>query len=135
MAVGAVVRRGDELLLVQRGRGVAAGQWSLPGGRVEMGEHLVDAVVREVAEETAVAVEVTGFLGLVERMGEQPAPYHYVILDYAAVPADPGAEPRAGDDAADARWVPLAAVAAYDLVAGLADFLVEVGVALPQPPR
>jgi 8-oxo-dGTP diphosphatase len=128
LAVGAVVRRGDEILLVRRGRGTAVGQWAIPGGRVEFGEALKAAVAREVREETGLDVKVGRFLGWAERMGDDPAPYHYVILDFAADPLDPGATARAGDDAADVAWVPTKAIETYPLVAGLAEFLRRVGV-------
>ncbi|HVW34037.1 MAG TPA: NUDIX domain-containing protein [Acidimicrobiia bacterium] len=127
VAVGAVVRRADEILLVRRGRGTAVGQWAIPGGRVEFGEGLKAAVAREVEEETGLAVHVGRFLGWAERMGDDPGPYHYVILDFAAEPLDPGAVARAGDDADDVAWVPIASVETYPLVAGLAEFLRRVG--------
>jgi acetyl-CoA carboxylase carboxyl transferase subunit beta len=85
-------------------------------------------VAREVREETGLEVSVRRFLGWVERMGERPAPYHYVILDFAAEPIDPAAVPRAGDDADDVAWVPTKAIETYPLVAGLAEFLRRVGV-------
>jgi len=125
--VGAVVRRGDDLLLIRRGRGTAVGQWSIPGGRVEFGEGLKAAVAREVQEETGLEVRVGRFLGWAERMGDDPAPYHYVILDFAAEPVDPAAVPRAGDDADDVAWVPTKAIETYPLVAGLAEFLRRAG--------
>jgi 8-oxo-dGTP diphosphatase len=125
--VGAVVRRGDEVLLIRRARGTAVGQWSIPGGRVEFGEGLKAAVAREVEEETGLEVRVGGFLGWAERMGDDPAPYHYVILDFAAEPVDPSAAPRPGDDADDVAWVPTNALETYPLVAGLAEFLRRVG--------
>ena len=128
VAVGAVVRRGDEILLVQRGRGAAVGQWAIPGGRVEFGEGLKAAVAREVLEETGLDVKVGRFLGWAERMGDEPAPYHYVILDFAAELLDPAATARAGDDADDVAWVPTKAIETYPLVAGLAEFLRRVGV-------
>jgi ADP-ribose pyrophosphatase YjhB (NUDIX family) len=127
VAVGAVVRRGDEVLLIRRARGTAVGQWSIPGGRVEFGEGLKAAVAREVQEETGLQVKVGRFLGWAERMGDDPAPYHYVILDFAAEPVDPAAVPRAGDDADDVAWVPTKAIETYPLVAGLAEFLRRVG--------
>src|SRR3954447_11544110 len=129
VAVGAVVRRGDEILLVQRGRGTAVGQWAIPGGRVEFGEGLKAAVAREVLEETGLAVTVGRFLGWAERMGDDPVPYHYVILDFAAEPVDPGAVPRPGDDADDVAWVAANAIETYPLVAGLAAFLRRAGMA------
>lgn len=122
-AVGAVVRRGAEILLVRRGRGPGRGRWSLPGGRVDFGETLRQAVAREVLEETGLEVSVGRFLGWVERMGERPAPYHYVILDFAADPLHPDVSPCAGDDAAEAAWVALADLGKLPLVTGLEDFL------------
>jgi acetyl-CoA carboxylase carboxyl transferase subunit beta len=104
------------------------GQWSIPGGRVEFGEGLKAALAREVQEETGLEVEVGRFLGWAERMGDDPAPYHYVILDFAAEPVDAAAVPRAGDDADDVAWVPTKAIETYPLVAGLAEFLRRVGV-------
>ena len=84
VAVGAVCAHADALLLVRRGRGPAAGEWSVPGGRVEWGETLHEAVVRETAEETGLEVVVDRFLGWVERIDET---YHYVILDFAVTVA------------------------------------------------
>jgi ADP-ribose pyrophosphatase YjhB (NUDIX family) len=127
VAVGAVIRRGDEVLLVRRARGTAVGQWSIPGGRVEFGEGLEAAVAREVEEETGLEVRVGRFLGWAERMGDDPAPYHYVILDFAAEAVDPTAPPRPGDDADDVAWVPTNAIETYPLVAGLAEFLRRAG--------
>jgi ADP-ribose pyrophosphatase YjhB (NUDIX family) len=128
VAVGAVVLRGDEILLIRRARGAAVGKWAIPGGRVEFGEGLKDALVREVREETGLDVTVGRFLGWAERMGDEPGPYHYVILDFAAEATDPAATPQAGDDADDVAWVPTNALETYPLVAGLAEFLRRVGV-------
>lgn len=132
VAVGAVARRDDEILLVRRGRGPAQGRWSLPGGRVELGEDLWEAVVREVAEETGLEVVVERFLGWVERidLGSEE-PYHFVILDFLVDVYDPAVEPVAGDDAAEAEWVPLDDVAELPLAEGVLEFLVDVGV-LPE---
>ena len=127
MAVGAVIRRGDEILLVRRGRGAAVGQWAIPGGRVEFGEGLKAAVAREVREETGLEVKVGRFLGWAERLGDDPAPYHYVILDFAAEPVGPPSEPRPGDDADAVAWVATKDLETYPLVAGLAEFLRRVG--------
>jgi len=130
VAVGAVVVHDACLLLVLRGRGVAVGKWSLPGGRVEFGETLADAVVREVREETGITVDVDGLAGWVERTGRDPEPYHFVILDFFCRPTIVSA-PAARDDAVDARWVPVGEVAAYDLADGLLDFLRGIGSVLP----
>jgi ADP-ribose pyrophosphatase len=123
VAVGAVVLRDRELLLVRRGRGAAAGEWSLPGGRVRFGEELREAVVRETREETGIDVVVERFLGWVERMSDEPDAYHFVILDFACAPIDPRRSPVAGDDAAEASWVDLDDLDGIPLVAGLVDFL------------
>lgn len=99
--VGAVVSDGaGRLLLVLRAHPPAAGSWSLPGGRVEPGESAEAAVVREVAEETGLRVEVGRLVGTVERDAGQGATY--VIDDYEC--AVTAGSLTAGDDAADARW-------------------------------
>ncbi len=124
ICVGGVVIDEDRLLLVRRGRGAAVGQWSVPGGRVELGETLTQAVEREVLEETGLAVSCGRFLGWVERISEQ---YHFVILDFAAAPLAVD-DPVAGDDAAEAAWVPFDRLGDYDLVGGLQTFLVDHGI-------
>lgn len=128
VGVGAVAVRDDEILLVRRGNGPAAGAWSVPGGRVRFGEDLREAVVREVLEETGLEVVVERFLGFVERIDDGSDPYHFVILDFAVVVLDPNQPVVAGDDAAEAAWVPLDALDSLVLVDGLATFLADVGV-------
>ncbi|MDE0162170.1 MAG: NUDIX hydrolase [Acidimicrobiaceae bacterium] len=124
VAVGAIVRRSGELLLVRRGRSPAAGEWSVPGGRVEPGELLMEAVVRELHEETGLRAVCGPLVGWVERTGED---HHFVILDFeATVTGD--LEPVAGSDAAEARWWPVSEVAALPLVEGLAEFLYDHGI-------
>ncbi len=115
---------GDRLLLVRRGRGPAQGRWSVPGGRVEWGETLQEAVVRETAEETGLRVVCGAYIGFVERIGPDA---HYVIHDFWAAPVD-DAEPIAGDDAAEAAWVPLADLADVALVDGMLEFLADHGI-------
>lgn len=124
VCVGAVVVEDDELLLVRRGHGPGAGEWSVPGGRVEPGETLAEAVLRELEEETGVEGVCGPLLGWVERIGED---HHHVILDFTVSLLDPQ-EPVAGDDAVEAAWFPLSEVAELRLVEGLAEFLHEHGV-------
>jgi len=119
VAVGAIVVVDERLLLVRRGHGPAAGEWSVPGGRVERGETLAEAVVRELAEETGLEGVCGELVGWVERIS---ADDHFVILDFSVTLLD-DREPRAGDDAAEVVWVPLTDVAERQLVEGLAEFL------------
>ena len=124
LSVGAVVVHDGSLLLVRRGHGPAAGEWSLPGGRVEWGETLAEAVVREVREETGlecVCDEQLGWVELVE------STHHFVVLDFVATVLEHG-EPVAGDDAAEVRWVPVDDVLELNLVDGVAEFLHEHGI-------
>lgn len=122
LCVGAIARRGDELLLVRRGTDPGRGLWSVPGGRVEPGETLADAVLRELREETGLEGTCGAFVGWVERIG---ATYHFVILDFEV---EVTGDPIAGDDADEARWVPISALDDHSLADGLADFLRDRGV-------
>ena len=125
VCVGAVAVDDGRILLVRRGNAPGAGCWSVPGGRVEAGETLGEAVVRELAEETGLDGLCGPLLGWVERITDD---HHQVILDFVVEILEPG-EPVAGDDALEAAWVPLAEVAEMtDLVEGLAEFLHEHGV-------
>jgi 8-oxo-dGTP diphosphatase len=124
VCVGAVATFDEQILMVRRGHGPAAGTWSVPGGRVEAGETLAEAVVRELREETGLAGVCEGLVGWVERIGPDA---HYVIFDFAVTVVD-DAEPVAGDDAAEARWVPLAELCELELVDGLAEFLHDHGI-------
>jgi len=125
VCVGAIVVEDERLLLIRRGRGPAAGEWSVPGGRVEGGELLAEAVVRELAEETGLEGVCGPLVGWVERLDEE---YHFVILDFAVQLLDPSAPAVAGDDALEVEWVPLHDVADRSLVEGLAEFLHENGI-------
>src|SRR5918997_6435038 len=124
VCVGAIAVADGQLLLVRRGRGPAAGTWSVPGGRVEAGETLAEAVIRELAEETSLEGVCDELVGWVERMSPE---HHYVILDFAVTILEP-ADPRPGDDAVEAEWVPLDEVAHRRLADGLAEFLHQHGI-------
>ena len=124
LCVGAVAVSDERLLMVRRGRNPGAGRWSIPGGRVEAGETPERAVVRELLEETGIRGACQGLMGTVDRRG---AGYHYVILDFWVRVPDEGT-PVPGDDAAEARWVPLREVSGLCLVDGLTQFLADHGV-------
>ncbi len=106
-AVGVVCLRGDEVLLIRRGTPPRLGEWSLPGGRIEPGEKAIDAARRELREETGVEARIVGLIDVVDGVFLE-IDRHYVLIDYAAVWV--GGEPVAGDDAAEAAFVPLDAV-------------------------
>ena len=111
VGVGAIIWRGDQVLLVRRGNPPRAGQWSLPGGRQELGETVVEAAKREVTEETGLTVEiaeVVTVVDLIERDDDGRVRYHYVLIDVNAEWV--AGEPLAADDAADARWIGLDAL-------------------------
>lgn len=117
-AVGIVCLRGDDVLLIQRGTPPLEDSWSLPGGRIEWGERAADAALRELMEETQCTAELIGLIDVVDavlsrRSGEETPWGHYVLIDYAA--RWNGGEPKAGDDARDARFFSPADLAGLDL--------------------
>jgi 8-oxo-dGTP diphosphatase len=110
--VGVVCLRGQEVLLIKRGTPPRLGQWSVPGGRLEWGETLQVAALRELKEETGVDAQLLGLIDVIDGVfPARPSPdgkggeitRHYVLIDYAA--RWTGGEPVAGDDAAEARFV------------------------------
>ncbi|HEU5031329.1 MAG TPA: NUDIX domain-containing protein [Spirillospora sp.] len=126
--VGGIVRDGSgRLLLVRRGRPPGAGLWSVPGGRVEPGEDDAAAVVRELKEETGLDVAAGALAGSVDRPG--PGGVVYEIHDYEARVV--GGVLRAGDDAADARWVTAAELRGLPLTDGLVEALESWGLLGP----
>jgi len=104
VGVGAVVVDEGRVLLVRRGREPLKGQWSLPGGLLELGESLTDGVSREVREETGLIVEPIELIELLDRIHHQEkrVRYHYVIADYLC--RVKGGTLQAGSDADDVRW-------------------------------
>lgn len=111
LGVGAVVVNGREVLVVQRGAEPGYGQWSIPGGAVELGETVREAAAREVAEECSIAIDVVDVIEVIERVmldKDGRVEYHYVLLDFAA--RYKSGELRAGSDVLAARWVPVSAL-------------------------
>ena len=108
VGVGAAIFRGEEVLLVRRGQEPAKGDWSLPGGLVELGEGLETALKREVLEETGLTVKVLGITAVLERIyldSQDRIPFHYVLIDFACEYLT--GEVCPASDITAARFVPL----------------------------
>jgi len=117
--VGALIFEGDSILLVERAGEPLKGYWSLPGGLVETGELIEDAVRREVREETGLLVELLSRFDIFERImrdAEGRAEYHYVLVDYICRVV--GGAPRAGDDVSRLEWVKRPELRNYRLTEG-----------------
>ncbi len=114
--VGALVFRGEEVLLIKRGKPPREGQWSIPGGAQNLGESVVEAARREVREETGVEIEVKEVIAVVDMVNRDDGgrvKYHYTLVDLLAEWR--AGEATAGDDAAEVAWVPLDRLAPYRL--------------------
>ncbi|HVO79703.1 MAG TPA: NUDIX hydrolase [Terriglobales bacterium] len=105
VGVGAVIIEDGRVVLVKRGHPPLLGEWSIPGGVLEVGEMLRVAAVREAQEETGLSVEATDLLGVYDRVLRDKAGrtmYHYVLIDFLCKRI--AGEPRGAGDAAEARW-------------------------------
>jgi len=105
VGVGGVVIEGNRVLLIQRGQEPLKGEWSIPGGMVELGESLAEGVRREVREETGLEVKPLEIVGVFDRIQKNGSrvQYHYVIVDYVC--RRTGGRLKSGSDVLDARWV------------------------------
>jgi mutator protein MutT len=115
VGVGGVVVRDGRVLLIRRGKEPLHGRWLVPGGTVELGETLEEALVREMREETGLEVEPVELLTVVDRIHREGGrvAYHYVIVDYLC--RCRAGEARAGSDALDVAWVAPSDMRAYDV--------------------
>ena len=116
IGVGAVIVEGGRALLVRRATEPLKGEWSVPGGMLELGEKLRDGVRREALEETGVGVEVGEVLDVFDSIFtdvQGRTQYHYVLIDYLCRPIS--GEARAGSDVSDVRWVSVEALPAMSL--------------------
>lgn len=105
VGVGTIIIEGDRVVLVKRGHPPLAGEWSIPGGVLEVGETLREAAVREALEETGLTVEPADLLGVYDRVLLDEAgrtKYHYVLIDFLCRRI--AGEPHASGDAIEARW-------------------------------
>ena len=116
VGVGGVVIRDQRALLIRRGSAPLEGEWSIPGGMLEIGETILEGVQRELLEETAIEVKVLDLIEVFERLTRDEAgklKYHFVILDYLCEAVR--GEARAGSDVTDVAWALEAELNAYSL--------------------
>ena len=116
VGVGAIILDGDQILLEKRKNSPGKGKWTVPGGLVDLGENVEQAIIREVKEETGLEVydprlvDVVNYISLGERGSVM---YHYVIIDYLVTVKE--GKPKASSDADALKWVPFSEVEEYDL--------------------
>lgn len=109
--VGVIVLDGDQVLLIRRAKPPRMGQWSLPGGRQELGETLKGCAVREVLEETGLSIQVRDLVDvfdLIDVAADGSIERHFSLIDFWGEPA--GGSLAAGDDASEARWFTLSEI-------------------------
>lgn len=137
VGVGAVVVDDRRVLLIKRGKPPLFGRWVVPGGTVELGESLEQALVREVREETGLVVRPCAFLAVFDRIvrSDGDVRYHFVILDYLCERVS--GEVAAASDALDACFVPPEDLERYELppkaLEVVLDGLRHAGIPLPDP--
>ena len=116
LATSAVVWRGDKVLVVRRGRPPRKDYWSLPGGKIEAGETAQAAASREVMEETGVATEIIGHIGVFRISGYEISCFYAKALT---------SEIGSGDDAADAKWLGLEELQLLQLAPHTLDAIIQ----------
>jgi 8-oxo-dGTP diphosphatase len=118
---GILFNENREVLLIKRNQPPAQGLWSIPGGKLEPGESIVEACQREFHEETSLVVTVRHIVAVVDRQLEG---FHYVIIDFCVELIDKtNCVPLAQSDVLDAKWVSLDEIGSHDLVIGLVDII------------
>lgn len=116
IGVGGIVFQGDQVLLIKRGEEPSLGQWSIPGGVVQVGETLEEAVIREIREETHLEVEVLALTKILDRIFRDPdgrVTYHYVLADFLCRLR--AGELKSDSDAREARFVALQDLPSYQM--------------------
>lgn len=124
---GAVVINDGLMLLIRRARGAYVDHWAVPGGRQRRGETMRAAAAREVLEETGLTIEVGESVWVGDILDDaDPPAYHYTVVDFRGTVV--GGELVAGDDAAEARWVPVAEVRNMLLTPTMVDLIDRLGI-------
>lgn len=116
VGVGAIIIKGQEVLLAKRGKEPGYGEWSIPGGVVKLGETLEDAVIREVCEEVNLAIRVEEVVEVLERIFRDPegkVQYHYVLVDFLCEHLS--GEEQPSSDALEVQWVPISEIPRHRL--------------------
>lgn len=134
VGVGGIIFQDESVLLIKRGREPALGQWSIPGGAVELGETLQAAVVREILEETGIKAEPLALVEILDRIfrdQEGKVAYHYVLVDFLC--RHTGGEVRPGSDALEARFVPIAELASLNVIPATRDVVHQAARLLKNP--
>ena len=125
VGVGAIILHSGKILLEKRGNEPARGQWTIPGGVVEVGENLQDAVARETQEETDMQVQDSSLIDVVDQVHLDKTgkiEYHYVIIDYIVKATGTA---KAASDADELKWVPIEEVETSDLTPSFRRFFVK----------
>ena len=123
VGVGAIVLDGDRVLLVKRAHEPLKGEWSVPGGAVDVGETLEEAIRREVREETCLDIEVGPIVDVLDRIRYDPdgrVKFHYVLVDFVCRPV--GGTLQCASDAEEATWAERGDLGRY----GVADATISV---------
>jgi 8-oxo-dGTP diphosphatase len=123
VGIGIVIVNDGKIVLIKRGNEPGKGKWSIPGGLVELGEHIDQAVIREAKEETCLTVTSPRLVDVVDNVdidADGKVKYHYVIVDYLVKVV--GGDIAAASDAEELRWVPFDEVESYVLTASFREF-------------
>ena len=126
VGIGIVIVHDGKIVLIKRGNEPGRGKWSIPGGLVELGEHIDAAVIREAKEETCLTVTNPHLVDVVDNVdidGDGKIKYHYVIVDYLVHVV--GGDIDAASDAEELRWVPFDEVESYVLTASFREFFMN----------
>jgi ADP-ribose pyrophosphatase YjhB (NUDIX family) len=128
IGVGAIIINRNKMLIVKRANEPAKGLWSVPGGVVELGEQLHEALKRETKEETGLEVDIERLVDAVDNIvfdEEGRIQYHYVLLDYLCRPR--GGVLKAADDVHEILWVPLEALQSLPITPSLNRVIAKIG--------